>query len=78
MLKLINIIKNDSCISADYIPEDSYERGSISVDLSGNVLYEKATTLDGDLKMYFSHARKALFMLLHEDSIPNEKIVIWY
>lgn len=79
MLKLINILKTDNFIKADYLPEGGDEIGHIKIDTSSNVMVEsKETSFDTPFPTYLSHAKRALEDLAKKESIPTEKLVMWY
>lgn len=79
MLRLKNIVKNDTQISADYYPEDSDIKGFVSVDIhSGKILESDTTSYDEPFHTYLSHAAQALHKTVDLDSLPSEKVVMWY
>lgn len=79
MLRLKNIKKNNSIISAEYEPENSGDLGSVSVNVeSGEVIESKQSKMDEPLPMYLHHATEALKKMMKEDVIPEEKLVMWY
>lgn len=82
MLKLINIVKNENTIEADYIPEQSAQKGHVILNVS---TYEG----DGDIidsygSMYVGMAISGLRRILRElknkkiNDIPKERLVMWY
>jgi len=82
MLKLINIVKNENNIEADYIPEQSNQKGHVilnSLTREGN-----GDIIDSYGTMYLSMALSGLRRILNEISdnkiteIPTEKMVVWY
>lgn len=79
MLRLKNIVKNDTQISANYYPEDSDTNGFVSVDIkSGEILDSDTTSYDEPFNAYLSHAVQALNKMVDLDSLPSEKVVMWY
>ncbi|CUX18563.1 hypothetical protein [Clostridium sp. C105KSO13] len=79
MLRLRNIKKNSGIISASYEPEDSGKIGMIKIDIdTGEVVEKELSDYDKDFPWHFSHAVKALKDLAKEDSMPDEKLVMWY
>ena len=79
MLKLINIKRDDSFIEANYIPEDSKEIGYVKINMSDNMVIEaKKTSLDGNMNMYFAHAREKLRDMKNDVDLPGERLVMWY
>ena len=82
MLKLINIVKNENNIEADYIPEQGGTKGHVTL----NSLTEEG---EGDIidsygTMYLSMALSGLRRILSEinnkkiDDVPTEKMIVWY
>lgn len=79
MLKLRKIKKNNGIISAQYEPENSSELGYIKIDVStGKLLKSKVTKFDDPFPMYQSHAVDALKRMIKSDTIPEEKVIMWY
>lgn len=79
MLRLRNIVKNDNQISANYYPEDSEVKGFVSIDTeSGEILDSDITSYDEPFNAYLSHAAQALNKMIALDSLPSEKLVMWY
>ena len=79
MLKLKNIKMNNGIISAEYDPENSGVLGSVSVDIkSGEIVDSKLSEYDKDFPFYLGHAVACLEKLALQDSVPEEKTVMWY
>ena len=79
MLKLKNIKVNHGIISAEYDPENSGILGSVSIDVaSGEIVQSKISEYDKDFPVYLDHAAACLEKLALQDSIPEEKTVMWY
>ena len=79
MLRLRNIVKSDTQISADYYPEDSEVKGFVSVDIeSGEILDSDTTSYDEPFNAYLSHAVQALSKMADSDTMPPEKVIMWY
>lgn len=66
-------------ISAEYDPEASGELGAISLNVeTGEVVEYKTTSYDGYLGTYMHHAVAALEKLAKNETLPEEKLVMWY
>lgn len=79
MLKLKNIKMNNGIISAEYDPENSGVLGSVSVDIkSGEIVDSKLSEYDKDFPVYLGHAVACLEKLALQNSVPEEKTVMWY
>lgn len=80
MLRLRNIEKNKNIISATYEPEASGEIGNVSIDvISGDIISSKKTSHDEPFSMYLSHAAYALKRMAKSgDTLPKERLVMWY
>lgn len=79
MLKLKNIKRNNGLITANYDPESTGELGFISLDLkTGDVVESKASKYDEDMPTHLQHGISALKKLIKEDTLPEEKLVMWY
>lgn len=79
MLYLKNIRKTDTDIRANYYPENSNEKGFVRVDIkTGYILSYELTSYDRPVEMYLNHAIQALRELITSDSVPLEKVVMWY
>ncbi len=79
MLRLKNIAKSDTAISADYYPEDSEEKGFVCIDTeTGVVLDSKTTSYDASINAYLSHAVLSLKKMISADTLPSETIIMWY
>ena len=79
MVKLINIKKNGTVLSADYDPELSGKYGRVSIEIvSGTVIDYQYSELDEPMPMYFHHALSALEKWADANEIPCEKLVMWY
>ena len=70
---------NNGIISAEYDPENSGVLGSVSVDIkSGEIVYSRLSEYDKDFPVYLGHAVAYLEKLALQDSVPEEKTVMWY
>lgn len=79
MLKLKNIKMNNGIISAEYDPENSGVLGSVSIDVkSGEIVNSRISEYDKDFPVYMDHAIVYLEKLALQDSVPEEKTVMWY
>lgn len=79
MLRLKNIEKNNTQISANYFPEGSDEKGFVCIDItSQRILKSKKTSYDKPFGMYISHAKQALCEMLDSEFLPSERVVMWY
>lgn len=79
MLKLKNIRRENNIISAEYEPEASGELGAVSLNVeNGEVVESKTTSHDGHFAMYLNHAATALKKMADKDTLPEEKLVMWY
>ena len=79
MLYLKNIIKTDTDIRANYYPENSTEKGFVCIDIKiGHTVSCELTSYDRPVEMYLNHAIQALRELITSNSIPLEKVVMWY
>lgn len=82
MLTLVNIIKNNDVIEADYIPESSNYKAHIALDL----LTEEysAENIQEYGSMYSRMAANGLLRTVKElnegkiTGIPEKRIVMWY
>lgn len=82
MLTLVNIIKNNSTIEADYIPESTEMKAHVKLDfLSDNYEAEEISEYGA---MYGAMALRGLRRILAEldngiiNMVPKEKTVMWY
>lgn len=82
MLTLVNIIKNNSTIEADYIPESTKMKAHVKLDfLSDNYEAEEINEYGA---MYGAMALRGLRKILAEldngiiSIVPKEKTVMWY
>lgn len=64
----------------NYIPESSNERGYISMDLQGNVLERKLTSLEDLFPTYSHFAKMEMRRCLKENIVPHGEtwLVMWY
>lgn len=82
MLKLINIVKNDNVIEADYIPEHSEKKAHVTLNVSTNDY--SAENIDEYGSMYSRMAVNGLRRMIEElqkgkiKEVPKEKIIMWY
>ena len=76
MLVLKNIRKTADGIEAYFYPENGDERGYVYINADGSCNYEKS-----DIKRFpvsAVHAIDTLKKMLTRETIPAEKIVMWY
>lgn len=82
MLTLINIVKNDDIIEADYIPESSNYKAHVILNLLTKEY--SAEDIQGYGLMYSRMAVNGLKCTVEElnkgkiTDIPKERVVIWY
>lgn len=82
MLKLINIVKHEKVIEADYIPESSNKSAHISLDIETETY--TADNIEEYGTMYSRMAANGLIRTLKElkygtkKEVPNERLVMWY
>ena len=82
MLTLINIIKNENGIEADYIPENGDKRAHIQINTLNNVCYAEDIQPYGS--MYSRMAINGLKKILSEiqkgiiAELPKKRVVMWY
>lgn len=79
MLKLINVKQNNGIISADYIPENEEDVGSVSIDIETmEVVKSNPSKYEGEFHCYLNHAIDALKKVVEAEEVPEEKLVMWY
>lgn len=79
MVRLRNIVKNNTIIEADLYPETCKEPGHIIVDLkSGKVKSSNLPAGYEDAFNYATHAKQGLLELANREDIPKEYLVMWY
>lgn len=82
MIKLINIKRSDNFIEADYLPEDSKERGYVKVDTQTKEIIESRHSKYEEPYEKYSECRimaaRGLRELIEAKTIPEEKIIMWY
>lgn len=80
MLRIVDAQKTDNLFSAYYIPENTNERGFISMHLDGTVVEEKLTSLENLFPTYASYAKREMRRCLKENIIPHGDpwLVMWY
>lgn len=80
MLTIVDAKKTQDTFSAYYIPESSNERGYISMDLKGNVLERKLTSLEDLFPTYSHFAEMEMRRCLKENIVPHGEpwLVMWY
>lgn len=82
MLKLVNIVKNNNFIEADYIPESSNKKAHAKLNLITDEI--SAEIIEEYGSMYSRMAVNGLKRILDEinvgkiGEIPKERIVMWY
>ena len=80
MLRLKKILKDENLISATYNPEDSGILGSVRFNIFTQTV-EDGVISDYENKEYpdyYFHAITALKEIANEDTIPDEKLIMWY
>ena len=79
MVKLKNIVISDETGKCDFYPENSKKPGRLVVNLnSGDILFESLPDGYDWCDNHAAHARTALLEIAKEDSIPDERLVMWY
>lgn len=79
MIRLKNITRNGDTVTCDIIPEDSKERGTLTVDLLKEDI--AAYTLPPgfeDCRVHVRHACTAIIEDVKADTLPRERLVMWY
>lgn len=78
MVRLKNINKLSSGISADYYPEDKQEHGHVVLDGEYRIIEKELAAVDA-YGFYLAKARKKLMQLEKSgEPIPEEALMIWY
>lgn len=79
MVRLKNIKNSKGIAKCDFYPEDSKTPGHLVIDAN------TAETLHVDMPegyewrgTYVIHTKNALLEVIKEDSIPDERLVMWY
>lgn len=79
MLRLKEIKRNNSIISAYYDPEDSGELGYVEVSVkTGEEVKVEPSHFEGTIRTYMRHAISALSQMAKMENLPEEKTVMWY
>lgn len=79
MVRLKKIKKSDNFIEACYTPEDSQEEGYLKIRLKDKEVVDyKMTSFDGKIGMYLTHAINGLKQVIDEETIPKERLIMWY
>ena len=65
-------------MSADYYPEDEKAFGHIEVDLNTKEISYLDKAKGYEYSSCPLHAKKALLKMTELDTIPKEKVVMWY
>ena len=82
MLKLINIIKGEKIIKAEYIPESSSKKAQIALDIETQDYTAEEIAEFGSV--YSRMAANGLIRTLEElkngkrKEVPRERLVMWY
>lgn len=78
MIRLLNIVRDDECITCDFVPEDAETAGEMSVDLkTGEVQYTVPEGYEW-CKSHVSRAIRTLQELACEEKVPQKKTIMWY
>ena len=78
MLQLKNIVMTNGIIYADYIPESSGDMGTIAFDVKSKKVVEKRLSqMDNIFPLYFNKAQEWI-RNVNLDSLPKERILMWY
>ena len=78
MVRLKNITKLSSGISADYYPEDKQKHGHVVLDGEYQIIEQELAAAD-TYGFYLAKARKKLMQLeKNGEPFPEEVLMIWY
>ena len=78
MVKLRNIVKNNSIIKCDLYPEDSKSPGSITCNIRDRSLIDYALPYGYEwCKNHVFHALYALLDMNDKEALPLEKTIMW-
>lgn len=78
MVKLKNIVKNNNMIQCDIYPEDSKEKGFITVNVITGELESYVLPKEYEWCMnHLQHAKRALLDMVKADKMQDEKVVMW-
>lgn len=80
MVKIFNIVSDGNFLSCSYTPEDSEEKGTITIDINTretvNIIYSKYECVK---ETYAHFARLKLIDLLDSGKpFPDSAIAMWY
>lgn len=82
MLKLINIKRNNGYIEAGYLPEGSFEKGYVKVDIKTQKIIESQHSKYEEPYEEYSDCRimaaQGLLDIADKKDLPEEKTVMWY
>ncbi|MDO4541488.1 MAG: hypothetical protein Q4C00_01480 [Bacillota bacterium] len=82
MLKLINIKRNDEYIEAEYLPEDSKEKGYVKVNIKTKKIVDSQHSKYEEPYENYSECRRmaanGLLSIADDSLLPQEKLVMWY
>lgn len=80
MLKLVNIVKNDNIIEADYIPEHSDKKAHVVLNISTGEYDVESIKDYGSMysRMAINGLQRTANELKENKSIPKERTVMWY
>lgn len=80
MLKLINIVKNDNIIEADYIPECSNKKAHVMLNITNNEYKVEKIEEYGTVysRMAVNGLRRTVDEIEKNKNIPEERVVMWY
>ena len=78
MIKLKNIVIDGQIAKCEIFPEDSNSFGILEVNLETKEILNLLLPLGYEwCKSHIEHARDYLCSVYQEESIPNEKLIIW-
>ena len=77
MLRLKNIMVENNIIEADFYPEDCPSCGHVVVDLVTGRIASFSEVM-GYGASYLAHARQSLVGIANEETLPTERLIMWY
>lgn len=80
MLKLVNIVKNDNIIEADYIPENSDQKARVTLNVSTGEYKVESLKDYGSMysRMAVNGLQRTAKELKENKRLPKERTVMWY
>lgn len=80
MLRLVNIVKNNNVLEADYIPEDSNQKAHVVLNISTGESDVEIIEDYGSMysRMAINGLQRTANELKENKSIPKERLVMWY